>query len=327
MFANITHERQNTPLPKQIWTDQAMEPYSILYNSSYLPKENLLVSGEIYRAAEICDTANRSNFRLEIKEPIITLTTGEKIVIPFKEYNYQDTLNLSTINVFDYLQTKFYYIPNNAQSVTFKVNISTTQPDTNSNGSLNTARITPFKNASFKLVAKDNSLTTLVNNIGLVSLNNSNGIFNYSKEFSINALTLRNKNVFIIPQLTVGGTYNQNNLLFSLINLSVEENSIAKDSTIITQNDLIPTEYGLEQNYPNPFNPITLIQFSTVTDEIVNLKVFDILGREVAILVNEVKSPGIYSVSFNGNNLSSGIYFYTLQTGSFNQTRKMLLLK
>jgi len=331
LFANISHERQNTTYPKQTYTDQSAQPYSIMDNSTNLPKENLLVNGANYRAAEICDTSNSSNFRLDIKEPVITLTTGEKIILTFKEYNYQDTLALSTENVFNYLQTKLSNIPSTAQSITFKVNIVASQPDTNSSGILNTNKATSFKNVVFKLLAKDNSLNTLLNNIGYVTLNNSSGIYQYSKEFTINIQALRNKNIFIIPNISISGSFNQNALLFSLVNISVEENSIAKDSTEIVKSAVKPTEYILEQNYPNPFNPVTQIKYSIVDNGIVTLKIYDILGREIVTLVNEEKTSGNYEVGFDASNLSSGIYLYTLSTtgggGSFIQTRKMVLLK
>ena len=89
----------------------------------------------------------------------------------------------------------------------------------------------------------------------------------------------------------------------------------------------VPTEFKLEQNYPNPFNPSTNIKFQIPNSAFVNLKVYDILGNEVATLVNEEKSTGSYEVNFNAKGLSSGIYFYTINAGSFVETKKMLLMK
>ena len=86
-------------------------------------------------------------------------------------------------------------------------------------------------------------------------------------------------------------------------------------------------KFVLFQNYPNPFNPTTDIGFRITEFGFVNLKVYDILGREVATLVNEEKKPGTYEVEFTGSNLSSGIYFYRLKAGAFIQTKKMILLK
>ena len=88
-----------------------------------------------------------------------------------------------------------------------------------------------------------------------------------------------------------------------------------------------PLQFHLSNNYPNPFNPSTHIQYGIAKTSKVTLKVFDVLGREVKTLVNETKSPGKYTLIFNGQNLSSGIYYYTLHAGSFFETKKLLLLK
>ncbi len=85
--------------------------------------------------------------------------------------------------------------------------------------------------------------------------------------------------------------------------------------------------FVLEQNYPNPFNPNTNINFSIASAQNVSLKVFDVLGNEIATLLNEEKAPGTYNVSFNGSNFSSGVYFYRLQTGSSFLVKKMMLNK
>jgi hypothetical protein len=91
---------------------------------------------------------------------------------------------------------------------------------------------------------------------------------------------------------------------------------------------LPPTKYELAQNYPNPFNPSTSISFTLATDEMVSLKVYDIVGREVAsLLSNAPTSRGSHTVMFNASNLASGIYLYKLQAGSVVSIRKMVLVK
>jgi hypothetical protein len=89
----------------------------------------------------------------------------------------------------------------------------------------------------------------------------------------------------------------------------------------------IPNSYNLGQNYPNPFNPTTLINYNLPVNGFVTLKVFDVLGREVAELVNAEQKAGRYEVQFDGTKLSSGVYFYTLRAGDFTDTKKMLLVK
>ena len=85
--------------------------------------------------------------------------------------------------------------------------------------------------------------------------------------------------------------------------------------------------FYLFQNYPNPFNPTTKMDYSIPRASFVTLKVYDILGREVATLVNEEKPAGNYEVEFNGKGLSSGVYFYRIQAGNFVSTKKLVLLK
>lgn len=89
----------------------------------------------------------------------------------------------------------------------------------------------------------------------------------------------------------------------------------------------LPKEYSLQQNYPNPFNPTTKINYSVKEAGLVKLKVYDILGKEIANLVNENKEEGNYSVSFYASQLPSGVYIYTLQVNGFSASQKMLLLK
>jgi hypothetical protein len=91
--------------------------------------------------------------------------------------------------------------------------------------------------------------------------------------------------------------------------------------------EVVPDKFELSQNYPNPFNPSTRIKYQLSSISQVTLKVYDVLGNEVATLVNEEKPAGSYEVDFDASQLSSGIYFYKLQAGSFFETKKMLLLK
>ena len=88
-----------------------------------------------------------------------------------------------------------------------------------------------------------------------------------------------------------------------------------------------PKEFKLEQNFPNPFNPTTTIQYQLPAEARVTLKVYDILGSEVATLVNEVQEAGYKEVQFNGSNYASGMYIYRLTSGNFSSIKKMMLVK
>jgi len=121
---------------------------------------------------------------------------------------------------------------------------------------------------------------------------------------------------------------------------TVINGTVYGDTTVVSvENETpnLPTEFSLSQNYPNPFNPTTKIRYEIPgqaqnDNMLVTLKVYDVLGNEVATLINEEKPAGSYEVEFNGSNLTSGVYFYQLRAGSpkgqaFIQTKKMLLIK
>ncbi|MGB9591969.1 MAG: T9SS type A sorting domain-containing protein, partial [Candidatus Kryptoniota bacterium] len=102
--------------------------------------------------------------------------------------------------------------------------------------------------------------------------------------------------------------------------------------TEISRKSVRPLTYALQQNYPNPFNPSTTISYEIPTTEKVTLKIYDVLGRTVATLVDDVLQPGQYTAVWSGENsagirVATGVYFYRLQAGSFTSVRKMLLVK
>ena len=103
-------------------------------------------------------------------------------------------------------------------------------------------------------------------------------------------------------------------------------------STVVTdvENPLVsstPNVFELHQNYPNPFNPSTIISFSLPKSGITTLKIYDVLGREITTLIDEMKNAGVYTYEFDAGNLSSGIYIYSLQSSDILMTKKMLLVK
>jgi len=89
----------------------------------------------------------------------------------------------------------------------------------------------------------------------------------------------------------------------------------------------IPNQYSLKQNFPNPFNPVTKIRFSIPKSSIVKLSVYDVTGSLVSELVNGELTAGEYETDFNASGFTSGVYFYTLQAGSYRETKKLVLIK
>jgi thiol-disulfide isomerase/thioredoxin len=127
----------------------------------------------------------------------------------------------------------------------------------------------------------------------------------------------------------VGGTFGSNNHVQQSVQVEVES------STGVGNNGTTAADYNLSQNYPNPFNPSTSIHFSIPKDGIVSLKIYDVLGNEVSTYYDGFLKAGNYNAEFNGSNLSSGVYFYTLTAGDpesslgqvFVGTKKMILMK
>jgi hypothetical protein len=140
-------------------------------------------------------------------------------------------------------------------------------------------------------------------------------------------------NPFVLPILVNGSSKiylsSNSSIVLPVAPVTTEPitNLFTSTENNIVQSNNNPLTYKLEQNYPNPFNPVTNISFEIPNQEFVTLKVYDLLGREISTLINEVKSPGNYTVSFNGANLSSGVYFYQLRTNTYSQTKRMLMIK
>ena len=176
--------------------------------------------------------------------------------------------------------------------------------------------ISANNDASYYMLVKD-SLCFLHNNTTGIYLINNSDISNPSEISRFNKpsglIALDNNNVLYVVKPGEGLYILTNDLI-----TDVNENKIT---------DSRPNSYDLFQNYPNPFNPSTIIKYSIPKEENVTLKIYDVLGREIKTLVNEAKPAGNYEVEFDGSNLSSGIYFYQIQTGDYTETKKMLLLK
>ena len=212
------------------------------------------------------------------------------------------------------------------------------------------------KNIDFKIISADNKIgkTYSISNTLLNPSDTLSCRINYNKEFILsNSGVAKNYDLEVVYQDSIREDlfYHREILLsentvhkivpawdsLNIIKILIDEdqNGTFEDSIFVENqitsvdygNNFIPTNYELYQNFPNPFNPSTRISYSIPELSNVTLKVYDILGNEITTLVNEQKSPGHYTVQFNSKNLSSGIYFYTLQTGNYTATKKMILLK
>lgn len=133
--------------------------------------------------------------------------------------------------------------------------------------------------------------------------------------------------------VTAGPVIGEDGIIYLGMHKSAFENNLVENLWVIGEessginDDETTAEFELHQNYPNPFNPTTRIIYQVASIESVTLKVYDILGREIATLLNEVKHPGNYELEFDASDLPSGVYFYRLNAGGFSESKKMILLR
>ncbi len=182
--------------------------------------------------------------------------------------------------------------------------------------------------------------------VNWVSTYNSAQVFNlqfindnsgwFTKIFPVDGSIMRTKNGGITWYRDTLLSTNMNSIFFvtpylgwAVGDSGVVYKTTSGGNTSVINTSEIPDKYSLSQNYPNPFNPSTKINYEIKSPGFVSLKVFDLLGKEVATLVNEKQNAGSYAVDFNSSefNLPSGIYFYTLNAGEFKETKKMVLVK
>jgi len=185
---------------------------------------------------------------------------------------------------------------------------------------LNWETLSEIDNVGFDVERSTEEFPNVWETLGFVEGNGTSTVVNqYS--FVDNDLPITDSVIYRLKQIDLGGTF-------------AYTNSIIVDITTSVDNKIINYKFSLEQNYPNPFNPTTKIKFTIPSVEdakiestTTKLVVYDILGREVAMLLNEHLNPGEYEVELNAEGLSSGIYYYRLEAISHNQTRKMILIK
>jgi len=165
--------------------------------------------------------------------------------------------------------------------------------------------------------------------------NIENAINDYNEIYINNMNTAKGSHALINKEILSAGAGDNLSGIFGIENLEVSQNRIneilsniiKKKSGKFLKINTQPERFLLSQNYPNPFNPTTKITYSIPVPGNVSVKIFDITGREIKTLVNEFRNAGSYEIEFDGGGLSSGVYYYKLETNNFSEVKRMILIK
>ncbi|MCE1163951.1 MAG: T9SS type A sorting domain-containing protein [Bacteroidetes bacterium] len=173
-----------------------------------------------------------------------------------------------------------------------------------------------YVNTELSLLTLDSAFHSLEGNVTL-NLNTNDSSYTYTSQNSYIDLVFSNNSV-----------YRPTSITDYIIEVNGKIISVASNIKYSTDKQMLDfSKSHLNENFPNPFNPITKIGYTINKPSIVKLKIYDITGREVKVLVNEFKNSGDYIVEFNGSNLASGVYFYRIESGDFTDVKRMILIK
>ncbi|HPI36884.1 MAG TPA: T9SS type A sorting domain-containing protein [Ignavibacteriaceae bacterium] len=275
---------------------------------SQMEKEELVLSG-IGREGVVYNGS--AQFYFMIGDVIVNGSEVDFVDVPASTVFSSD----SVLN--RYMQTETFTLDNSSEflySVQYGITDSAAVDNYLQNGN----------SISFAVELIDAATGALLGKFDEVTYNSQN-IYQYDNlSYEVNTEGIGNREVYLRL-----ATNNNGNVSRSLTIVGADASLIAKRHTkkVGFNGIAAVTDYALSQNYPNPFNPVTTINYQIPKDGFVSLKVYDILGKEIATLVNSDKAQGKYTVEFDGSRFASGMYIYKLQSGDFVETRKMMLLK
>jgi hypothetical protein len=287
-------------------------PYSFSLSPNFNSNnQNKINSLQVYNGREGIVTKDSVSFYFALGDIICNGNLINFIPIP-------DTLNIDSLDqVNTYLFSESFTVNDNS-SLFYGVQYGITD----SLSALLT--LSGNKEIRFKVELLDELNGGIIGVFDDITYNAQNAIqyANIGYQVNLNGIGNRTIRLRLVVESNLESTY-------SLADRFADESVIAKKNfkQVGFSGNLTISDYNIEQNYPNPFNPVTTIRYQLPKESNVVIKIFDILGNEIYTLVNEEKPTGIYEVSFNASNLSSGVYFYRINAGDFNSTKKMILIK
>ncbi len=255
--------------------------------------------------------------------------SGKKLVLRRnnKEYFYAiGDIKANGMNIFgteiesekEYIPATDKFVLKSGDSFTFRTDFGSYDTLSGGENIIEPIRIVVALMDSKNKTVISEFITNEMNSTNLDSENNT--------EYNIDTKECDGREVYLALKITEKEKY-----IISSVDIIDDSEVLAKKNmkqkTIEIKNDLSVKEYGLSQNYPNPFNPRTLIKYQVPKVSRVTLKVYDVLGKEIATLVNDIKQKGRYEIKFNASNLASGVYIYTIRANDYVSSKKMLLIK
>ena len=289
----------------------------IAYNKSSLPYTFTTASTVIFKSAQTAEgrggTVRRNNAEFYFGLGDVSI---DDALVEFKEIS--DTLGTKTnAELNNYFVTIPFSLKDNSV-ITYSISYGVID------SMLAVNELKENESINFKVDLVDNSNGKILTSLNEITLTKNELKSNRNEYYKVNltGLTSKEMKLRLVEKDNLNGEY-----AFSKIHSASNGLKKVNANEITLNEQLIIKEYALAQNYPNPFNPTTTINYQIPKDGLVTLKIYDVLGKEAATLVNEVKTTGRYNVDFNAGSLSSGVYLYQLKASEFVSTKKLILLK
>jgi|GEM_PF-2253787 len=324
-YVNITHVHNGTPC--MIWSgdqNSPNTPYPVEWEKSGFSKTMKMNSTAYHRRAGIENNEDWTGLYIEIGEFEAVRKSGERLSLDFAPCNRNEKLDLNT-NLMDYLSIKQTTLPSDVLNIEFYFEVYTNcQRDTSNN-----KVVTEFKNFDVNLHITDKSRNQSYST--KKSFSDPDGAVSFNQMMVISVQHLAGKQVVLKPEIT-GLEIDDEKYGFSLGHIHIEQDGKMEKPSASDAEQLTPNRFVLHQNIPNPFNPETTISYSIPVEGRVTLKIFDILGKEIIVLVDGLESAGQHRVIWDsrdsdGNRVPSGVYIYRLTSGSHVEQKKMILIK
>ena len=304
---------------KYLWTSGSNSPYTVSIGSETLTK-SVPLAFEYSRELNFIDYTCGSSITMNIMQPQIVHKDGTVSLLSFV-YGPPDSAVIDTKDILRYGNTQSFIPPSDIDSLKIQYSIRT----------IKSGNLLQDANTALSFDIYDPNTGNMLTRIDSKTISKGSDTTKNAYQINIPAANIRNsvKGIEVSIRPSIAGQIKGSQEMIASLGHIYKFNTEMGSGLLkeIIAETAMPKEYMLEQNYPNPFNPTTEIKYGIKEEGLVTLTIYDLLGREITTLVNENKPAGIYTVNFDASNLSSGVYFYSIKSSNFHQTKKMILMK